>query len=198
MYKTTNLKNGKIYIGVHRTKNVDDGYLGSGVMIKRSILKYGKQCFKKEILQEFESVSAMYDAERNTVTTEFINRPDVYNLRVGGWGGKITEQTRQKISKALLGKKKTDQMKEKLRNARTGTKLKESTKNKIQNSRNENKDSRDQIWCTLFDEWKNSGLSKNEFIKKAGYHSTTTATYNWVRLGLQPAKERIKRKIKTS
>lgn len=28
IYKTTNLINGKIYVGLHSTDNVDDGYLG--------------------------------------------------------------------------------------------------------------------------------------------------------------------------
>jgi len=50
VYLTTNLINNKIYIGVHSTYNLDDGYLGSGIGIKNAIKKYGKQNFKRQII----------------------------------------------------------------------------------------------------------------------------------------------------
>ena len=51
IYKTTNLNNNKIYIGLS-TKSVDesDGYYGSGILISKAIKKWGKDNFKKEIL----------------------------------------------------------------------------------------------------------------------------------------------------
>ena len=50
IYKTTNLINGKIYVG----KDVKNkpSYYGSGNLIKLAIKKYGKENFKKEILEE--------------------------------------------------------------------------------------------------------------------------------------------------
>jgi hypothetical protein len=43
IYKTTNLINGKIYIGKRSHKNPEkDKYLGSGNVLKQAISKYGK------------------------------------------------------------------------------------------------------------------------------------------------------------
>lgn len=56
----------------------------------------------------------------------------------------------------------------------------------------------DEKWKTLFEEWKLSGLSRNQFIKNKGYHSTTTCTFHWVRLQLIPKIERFKRKSRPS
>lgn len=36
VYLTTNLVNNKIYVGVHSTYNLDDGYLGSGKLISKA------------------------------------------------------------------------------------------------------------------------------------------------------------------
>ena len=40
IYKIT-YPNGKIYIGVHKTEDMNDGYMGSGKVLKRAIEKYG-------------------------------------------------------------------------------------------------------------------------------------------------------------
>lgn len=50
IYKITNLVNGKIYIGKHKTENIDDGYMGSGKLIKRAIKKYRSRKFPERYL----------------------------------------------------------------------------------------------------------------------------------------------------
>jgi len=86
VYKTTNLINGKIYIGCHKTLNLEDDYLGSGTMFKRALLKYGKENFKREILHQFNNAEEMYKKEAELVNESFVSSDDNYNLTYGGAG----------------------------------------------------------------------------------------------------------------
>lgn len=93
LYKTTNLNNHSIYIGVHSTDTLNDGYLGSGTVIRRAIRLHGKENFKREILQEFETREEALVEEAKIVDGKFIRRSDVYNTNTGGghnWYGMVT------------------------------------------------------------------------------------------------------------
>jgi len=57
VYMITNKVNGKRYIGCHKTDDVDDGYMGSGKLIRRAIKKYGSENFAKEVLATFKNDS---------------------------------------------------------------------------------------------------------------------------------------------
>lgn len=86
-YKTTNLVNNKVYYGVHSTKTLEDGYLGSGVAIKNAIKKYGKHNFSREILEKFETKEEMFAYEKRFVTEELVRSDQTYNQTIGGFGG---------------------------------------------------------------------------------------------------------------
>lgn len=84
VYKTTNTVNGKIYIGVHKTEDPNDGYLGSGEALSHALRKYGRQAFKKEVLHVFDNPEDMRSKERELVNDSFVKRADTYNLMRGG------------------------------------------------------------------------------------------------------------------
>jgi hypothetical protein len=87
VYKTTNLINGKTYIGCHKTKDLNDGYMGSGKVLKRAIEKYRPENFKVEHICLFGSAKEMFDMESLLVDEDFIKDPNTYNLKRGGEGG---------------------------------------------------------------------------------------------------------------
>ena len=87
LYEIKNTVNGKIYVGVHKTKSLDDGYMGSGKVVSNAIRKYGIEHFTKTILETFDNSKDMFAREKEVVTDEFLARNDVYNLRRGGTGG---------------------------------------------------------------------------------------------------------------
>ena len=120
VYKTTNLKNNKFYIGVH-AQNEDpqtfDGYLGSGDVIKQAIRKYGRSSFQRETLAWYDNYQDAYDHEAKLVTEEFLveNKGLIYNQRPGGSGGfGMSEDHRQTISNLWKGKPKPETQRKKI------------------------------------------------------------------------------------
>lgn len=83
IYKITNLLNGKYYIGKHKTANIDDGYVGSGVALKNAYIKHGKENFVKEILFIFDNEVDMDLKEKELVQIS----EHTYNMTEGGRGG---------------------------------------------------------------------------------------------------------------
>lgn len=102
LYEVVNKTNGKIYVGVHSTDNLDDGYLGSGVYLKEAVRKYGRESFEKIILKMFDTSEEMFQEEALIVTKDFINRQDTYNGKVGGFGGSsFSEESAKKHSDSV-------------------------------------------------------------------------------------------------
>ncbi len=108
IYKTTNLVNSKFYIGKHQTKDLNDGYMGSGKLLKSAIKKYGIKNFHREILRVCQSEKEMNILEKVLVVPD---RELNYNLCDGGKGGfgYINKNgIGDKVSAGKKSRKKTD------------------------------------------------------------------------------------------
>jgi|ADurb_Leu_03_Slu_FD_contig_31_523001_length_2546_multi_4_in_0_out_0_2 group I intron endonuclease len=116
IYKTTNLINGKIYIGQDSHNNKK--YIGSGIYLLNAIKKYGKENFIKEILCECFSKEELDEREKYYIKFYNSKIPSGYNISNGGeasWNIGLTKEvdgrlfhsleTRKKISESRMGDK---------------------------------------------------------------------------------------------
>lgn len=88
VYKTTNLVNGKIYIGQDVSNKL--WYFGLGILLLRAIKKYGKDKFKKEILEVCNSKEELNKREIYWISALKSTDPKIgYNLSEGGTGGDL-------------------------------------------------------------------------------------------------------------
>ena len=86
VYKTTNLINGKQYIGKDHYNNPT--YLGSGKLLVKAIKKYGKENFQKEILEYCENDDHLAEREKYWISVyKACESKNFYNIVPGGYGG---------------------------------------------------------------------------------------------------------------
>lgn len=104
IYKTTNQINGKIYIGkCKKPANETLDYLGSGILLKKAIEKYGIENFKKEILDYASDLNSLNKKEIVWIKyTSSCDRNIGYNISKGGDGGFINP-----VSKEVHEKRKS-------------------------------------------------------------------------------------------
>ena len=106
-YRTTNQINWHYYFGIHSTDDLEDGYIGTGTLLKRAIKKYGKQNFVKIIIADYSTRKEASDHEKLAVTMVQVECDECYNLKTGGLNEatfKHTPEARKKISDAQIGK----------------------------------------------------------------------------------------------
>lgn len=88
VYKITNDFDLRYYIGVRKTESVEfDGYLGSGVIIKRLVKKHGKEHFRRETLFEFSNSTEAFAKEKELLQEALLDT-NCINIASGGQGGK--------------------------------------------------------------------------------------------------------------
>jgi hypothetical protein len=138
IYKTTCNVNGKFYIGMHSTENINDGYLGSGRRLWNSIDYHGKENHKKEIIEFCLNRDELKKKEKEIVNADLINNHFCMNLQLGGGGGFINKEHMMKVSKAgnkeFLEKMKDDEYRKEF-----SKKLSESNKKQFLDGRRERK-----------------------------------------------------------
>ena len=110
------------YIGKRSTDKEDDSnYLGSGKALAEYKEKYGKDCFRKEILSYWETAQEALEEEARLVTEEVIRDPFCLNKMKGGgafdtlgckWRKRTSEEI-EKVASKLRGKRQTEETKKK-------------------------------------------------------------------------------------
>lgn len=122
IYITTNMVNGMRYVGkkVFDSSSKWGSYLGSGVKLKEDIKVYGRENFKKDIIDIAYSQEELNEKEVDYIA--FLNAEfskDYYNVDMGGiptkrinfsgekhpmYGKHHTDEARRKVSIAMTGR----------------------------------------------------------------------------------------------
>lgn len=127
IYKTTNLINGKIYIGQDTKNSIN--YIGSGKILKHAIKKYGKVNFRKEIIEYCKTIEELNDKEIYWINFFNSKDPDIgYNISDGGFGCKGFKQTKESIE-AIKKNSNSEGFKKIMRSEDTKRKISNGQKN---------------------------------------------------------------------
>lgn len=126
VYLTTNLANGKNYVGKHFGE-INDTYMGSGRYISNAFKKYGMNNFYKIILDVCDSLEELNKKEIEYIKYYRSIGKAEYNIADGGEGGNLGEkwykrtwdachnqEYSHKLSKALMGHETSEKRKQKI------------------------------------------------------------------------------------
>lgn len=120
IYKITNKINNKVYIGQTK-QSIQDRFIqhcnnaDSVSAIAAAINKYGKENFLIEELVTVSSQEELDLLEKTLIKSHNSMAPDGYNLKTGGLeGSRYSEESKEKMSKAKLGKKTSEETKRKM------------------------------------------------------------------------------------
>lgn len=191
VYQTKNIINQKTYIGVHKTSNVNDGYIGCGIYstisgerlrrqvnknsaLPKAIKKYGIGNFKREILSYFDTYEQALEEEAFLVNDKWIKSTDNYNVALGGSlgcsGWKMSDEQKAHLSNKMKGRYVSDETKKRMSASMTGIKKSDATKKKLSEIKTKyNLEIVKKEIQPLISE----GLSESQIIKKTGYSKGT-------------------------
>lgn len=111
LYITTNLINGKKYIG--QTTSNRKSYMGSGYAIMAAFKKYGKENFIRENI--FEGEWELVDLLEQEFIEKYdaVNSPFYYNQKPGGHTGTHSDISRKIMSEKAKNRKASEESKQK-------------------------------------------------------------------------------------
>lgn len=142
IYKITNKVNNKTYIG-QTIEGFDRRYSYNifknthNKHLKNSIEKYGIENFDICKIFDIAFSKEELDIKENLYIEQFNSIKNGYNKREGGSKGKLSEETKQKLSEykgekaSMYGKHQTEEAKRKISEARKGKKASNETKQKM-------------------------------------------------------------------
>jgi len=126
LYKVTNTKNGKVYIG-QTNRSIEERWkehckpaLRERSYLSNAIQKYGKENFAVEELAKCETQEELDKQEDELINSHNSMSPNGYNLRHGGMGGKLSEEAKEKVRQARIGKKHSNESKKKMSESNKG------------------------------------------------------------------------------
>lgn len=144
IYEIKNNINGKTYIGQHKSVNVSDSYMGSGIALNKAFHKYGMNNFSKSILAISETKENINVLEKVFIALYRAEGKAEYNIANGGDGGNLFQNHKHNSEyknymseinsgekNPFYNKKHSNETKEKLRQLHFGKKLSEETLIKI-------------------------------------------------------------------
>jgi group I intron endonuclease len=138
IYLTENIINGKKYIGQDQYNNPN--YIGSGILLKKAIKKYGEENFIKKIIDTCSDKNELNEKEIYWIKYyDAVKNNDFYNLAEGGNGGWLGDEVNEKRRKTLTGHKHSEETKNKIRKKAFNRVFSDKTKNKMSNTAKKNK-----------------------------------------------------------
>ena len=113
-YKTTLLL-GRLanhyYYGQHHTDNLDDGYCGSGLYIRKYFKKYTKiqgESYTKEIISFYDNADELNKAEYELIGDSYKLDPMCLNIQAGGYFNEWCDESRKKASQSAKKRPKRE------------------------------------------------------------------------------------------
>lgn len=125
-YKTVCTVSNSYYFGIHSTDDMNDGYLGSGRRLVRSVKLHGKASHRREVIAYFPDRKSLIEAEEHLITTSMLADKACMNMIPGGHvssgmtGRKHSEETKKKMSESTKGQVCSDATRAKISASRSG------------------------------------------------------------------------------